>query len=56
MTTVLATSATQHGSREWWMFTLVACTQCGNTLIFTTNAERLAQRMARSSTVQAAAR
>lgn len=56
MTTVLGVSAKQQGSREWWTFTLVACTQCGNTLIFTTNAQSLAQRVAGSTVVQAAAR
>ena len=29
----------------WWTFTVVACTQCGNTLLFTTNADAFSKRI-----------
>ncbi len=56
MTTVLGMPATIGGKSggHWWTFTLVACTQCGNTLFFTTNAQAIAQRIPGSTVVQAA--
>jgi len=56
LTTVLGMRAKQHNTNEWWTFTLVACTQCGNTLIFTTNAQELSARIPGSTVVQASAR
>lgn len=56
MTNVLGITSRVGSTATWWAFNLVACTQCGNTLIFTTNAQLLSQRIPGSTAVQAGAR
>jgi hypothetical protein len=53
MSSLLGLRARQ-GSGKWWMLTIVACKQCGNTLIFTTNAQELCQHVPGAQVVQAA--
>ena len=42
-TTVMGMSAKHKVSGVFWTFTLVACTSCGCTLVFTANVAQLAQ-------------
>ena len=53
LTTVLGMNAKAHHTNEWWVFTLVICTQCGNTLTFTANGQDLAGRVPGSKVIQA---
>jgi hypothetical protein len=52
VTSMLGMRARQDIPSPFWEFTLVACTQCGNSLLFTTNAPPLAQRIPGSKIVQ----
>ena len=52
-TTVLGMAA-RTGAHDWWIFTMVSCTQCGNTLIFTKNQQQMSQRIPGSTIVHAA--
>jgi hypothetical protein len=53
LTTMLGARVKQGGTGSWWEFTLVACKQCGNTLIFTTNAQDLSKRVPGSKAIEA---
>jgi hypothetical protein len=52
-TTILGMPA-RTGGHDWWLLNMVSCTQCGNTLIFTTNVQQMSQRIPGSTIVQAA--
>jgi hypothetical protein len=51
LTTVLGMPARQGD--HWWVVTLVICTQCGNTLTFTTNAQQLCARVPDTKVIHA---
>jgi hypothetical protein len=55
-TTVLGMSATKHTKGEFVAFALVVCTNCGQSRMFTTNAQALAQLVPGASVISGAAR
>ena len=55
VTTVLGMRARLNVPNAWWSFTVVTCTNCGNTLFFMTNAAELAPRIPGAKIIQAGA-
>jgi hypothetical protein len=52
LSTVLGIPARKN-AQGWWLHTIVACTSCGNTLVFTKNADQLSSLLPGAKVIQA---